>query len=111
MCVCVCVRARARAKLLQLCLPLYDLIDYRPPGSPIHGLLQVRILEWVAVPSSRGSSLLSDVTKSLMSPALVGEFFTTSIAWEAQFRFKQTQERPRDPSAQSPAAKWHIGGL
>ena len=55
--------ARARAKLLQLCLPLYDLINYSPPGSPIHGLLQVRILEWVAVPSSRGSSLLRDGTR------------------------------------------------
>ena len=76
MCVCVCVRARARAKLLQLCLPLYDLIDYRPPGSPIHGLLQVRILEWVAVPSSRGSSLLSDGTRVS---------YVSSIGWRVLY--------------------------
>ena len=29
--------------------------DCSPPGSPVHGILQARILEWVAVPSSRGS--------------------------------------------------------
>ena len=31
-------------------------MDYSPPGSSVHGILQVRILEWVVVPSSRGSS-------------------------------------------------------
>ena len=35
---------------------LYDPMDYRPPGSSVHGLLQERILEWVAIPFFRGSS-------------------------------------------------------
>jgi len=35
---------------------LRDPIDSIPPGSSVHGILQVRILEWVAVPFSRGSS-------------------------------------------------------
>ena len=38
------------------CLTLCDLMDCSPPGSSGHGILQVRILEWVAVPFSRGSS-------------------------------------------------------
>ena len=38
----------AAAKLLQLCLTLCDPIDGSPPGSPIPGILQARILEWVA---------------------------------------------------------------
>ena len=38
----------------QLCLTLCDLMD--PPGSSVHGILQARILEWVAMLSSRGSS-------------------------------------------------------
>ena len=42
-------------KLLQSCPTLYDLVDYSQPGSSVHGILQARILEWVAVPSSRGS--------------------------------------------------------
>src|SRR5574337_84683 len=44
------------AKSLQSCLILCDPMDCSPPGSSVHGILQVRILEWVAMPSSRGSS-------------------------------------------------------
>ena len=39
----------------QLCPILCDHMDCSPPGSSVHGALQVRILEWVAMPSSRGS--------------------------------------------------------
>ena len=42
------------AKSLQSCLTLCNLMDYSPPGSSVHGTLQARILEWVAMPSSRG---------------------------------------------------------
>ena len=37
-------------------LTLCDPVDYSPPGSSVHGILQARILEWVAISSSRGSS-------------------------------------------------------
>ena len=40
----------------QSCPTLCDPLDYSPPGSSIHGILQARILEWVAIPFSRGSS-------------------------------------------------------
>ena len=43
------------AKWLQLCLTLCNPMDYNPPGSPVPGILQARILEWVAMPFSRGS--------------------------------------------------------
>ena len=46
----------AAAKLLQSCPTLCDPRDSSPPGSPVPGILQARILEWVAMPSSRGSS-------------------------------------------------------
>ena len=39
----------AAAKLLQLCPTLCDPIDGSPPGSPVPGILQARILEWVAI--------------------------------------------------------------
>ena len=48
--------AAAAAKSLQSCPTLCDPVDNSPPGSPVHGILQARILEWVAVPFSRGSS-------------------------------------------------------
>ena len=44
------------AKLLQSCPTLCDPVDCSPPGSSAHGVIQARILKWVAMPSSRGSS-------------------------------------------------------
>ena len=49
---------------LQSCLTLGHPGDCSPPGSSVHGVLQARILEWVAMPSSRGSF----PPESLMSP-------------------------------------------
>ena len=50
------VCAAAAAKSLQLCLTLCDPIDGSPPGFPVPGILQARILERVALSSSRESS-------------------------------------------------------
>ena len=71
------------AKLLQSCLTLCDSMVCSPPGFTVHGILQARILEWVAMPSSRGSSQTRDGTHISTSPALADLFFTTSTTWEA----------------------------
>ena len=42
--------AAAAAKSLQPCPTLWDPVDGSPPGSPVPGILQARILEWVAIP-------------------------------------------------------------
>ena len=47
---------------LQLCITLSDPMDCSPPGSSVHGILQARILEWVALSPSRGSSPPRDRT-------------------------------------------------
>ena len=73
------------AKLLQSCPTLCDFMNCNPPGSSVHGILQARILESVAMPSSSWSSLLWDWTQVLMFPALAGRFFTTSTTWDAQY--------------------------
>ena len=44
------------AKSLQSCPTLCDPLDHSLSGSPVHGILQARILGWVAISSSRGSS-------------------------------------------------------
>ena len=49
-------RACMHAKSIQLCLTLCDPTDCSSPGSSVPGISQTRILEWVAMPSSRGSS-------------------------------------------------------
>ena len=55
-------RTCVHAQLLQSCLILCDPVDHSPPGSSVQGILQARILEWVAVVSSRGSSRPRDQT-------------------------------------------------
>ena len=47
--ICAC-------SVTQSCLTLSDPVDYSPPGPSVHGSLQARILEWVAMLFSRGSS-------------------------------------------------------
>ena len=49
---CACMNAKS----LQLCQTLCEPMDCSPPGSSVHVILQARTLEWVAMPSSRGSS-------------------------------------------------------
>ena len=56
-CVCVCIYIVA-----QLCLTLCDPMDC-PAGSSVHRILQARVLEWVAIPFSRGSSGPRDRTQ------------------------------------------------
>ena len=50
-----CNKLCVYAKSLQSCLTLCDPLACSPPGSSVHGILQARILEWVAMPSSRRS--------------------------------------------------------
>ena len=43
-----------KAPVAQSCLTLCDPMDYSPPGFSVHGILQARILEWAAIPFSKG---------------------------------------------------------
>ena len=63
-----------------LCNPM----DCSPQGSSVHGTVQARILLWVTIPFSRGSSQPRDQPTSPTSPALAGRFFTIGTTWEAQ---------------------------
>ena len=64
------------AQSLQWCLTLCDPMDYSPPGSSVHGISQARILEWVTISFSRGSSQLRDETQV---SHIAGRFFTTEL--------------------------------
>ena len=70
---CRCVKS------LQLCLTLFDPMDCSLPGSSVHGIIQARILEWIAMPPPEDLPNPGIKPESLMSPALAGGFFTTSI--------------------------------
>ena len=60
-----------------LCNPM----DYSLPGSSVHGILQARILEWLAIPFSRGSSQSRDWSQVF---GIAGRFFIVWATWEAK---------------------------
>ena len=92
----------------QSCLTLCNPTDCSPPGSSVHGISQARILEWVAMPSSKGSSWPRDQTRV---PCIVGRFlivwatretpqkvwrFLKSSQWRRSFKGKQKSQNPKE---------------
>ena len=75
-------------------------MDCSLPGSSVHGILQARILEWVAMPSSRGSSQSRDRTCISYVSCIPGGFFTTRATWEAQIMNSKTL-KGQSPTATS----------
>ena len=78
---CVC------AKLLHLCQTLCNPMDYSLPGSSVHRFLQARILEWVAIPFSRGSSQARGQACVSYIACMSTGFFTTSSTWEFPYKY------------------------
>ena len=64
------------------CVRLFVTHGLQPARLLIHGILQAEILEWVAMPSSRGSSRPRDGT-CISQVSYTGRFFTVSATWEA----------------------------
>ena len=73
---------KVKVKVDQLCLTLCETVDYSRPGSSVHGMLQARTLEWVAIPFSRGSSWPRDWTQVSW---IAGRFFTIWATREAKW--------------------------
>ena len=65
-------------------------MDCIPPGSSVHGIFQIRILEWAAISYSRGSPRPRDRTGiSCASPALAGGFFNTAQPGKPRWKSKK----------------------
>ena len=64
---------KSGAVVAQSCLTLHYPMDCSLPDSSIHGILQARILAWVAIPFSRGSSQPKD---QIRVSHIAGKFFT-----------------------------------
>ena len=73
-------------EIAQLCLTLCNLMDCSLPGSSVHGIFQARILEWVSISFSRGSSLSRDWT---WVSCTAGRFFTVWAIREANSKQKK----------------------
>ena len=87
------------SEVAQLCPTLCDPVDYSLPGSSIHVIFQARVLEWVAISFSRGSSLPRDRT---WVSHIAGRRFTVWATREAKASSKQFFP---DPGVQS----WRLG--
>ena len=82
-CRSFCCYPPCHAKSLQSWLTLHNTMDGSLPGSSVHGILQARILEWVAMRSSRSPPNQGIKPEFLMSPELANRSLTTSTTWEA----------------------------
>ena len=71
------------AKSFQSCLTVFDPMDCSLSGSYIHGILQARILERIAISFPGDFPDTGIKPGSPISPALAGGFFTISTTWEA----------------------------
>ena len=65
-----------------LCLILCDSMNSNPPGSSVHGIVQARLLEWVAISSSRGSSLSRDRTRVSFVSCTARQILCHWVTWE-----------------------------
>ena len=109
MCISICLIygevllcwLHAKVKAAQSCLALCDPMDCSHQAPLSMGILQARMLEWVALPSSRGSSQPRDRTCVSCDSYIAGEFFTTEPQGKAQGSHKETQSSylPWYPSA------------
>ena len=70
----------AKVLVAQLCLTLCNPMIYSPPGSSVHGIFQARILEWLTISFSSGSSQPRDKTRLSCT---AGRFFTDWATREA----------------------------
>ena len=68
---------------LMLCKPM----DCSPPGPSVHGILKVRILEWIVMPSSMGSSRHREQTRISCVSCIAGGFFITEPPGKYQLHF------------------------
>ena len=70
--------------IAQLCPTLCNPLDCSPSGSSVHAIFQARILEWIAISSSRGSSRPRDLAHTSCGSCTGGGFFTCWAIREAQ---------------------------
>ena len=78
-----CSKVLVCAKSLQSCSILCDPMDCSLPRSSVMGILQIRILLWAPVPSSRGFSRHRDEIPVSYISCIDNRFLTTSATWEA----------------------------
>ena len=75
----LCVLNKSEVLVAQSFPTLCNFMDCSPPGFSAHGILQARILEWVATPSFARSSPTRDQTHISCGSCIASRFFTTEL--------------------------------
>ena len=84
------MKVKVKVFVIQSCPTLCDPTDCSLPDSSVHGFLQARILEWVAIPFSRGSSWPRNQTQVSW---IAGRFFTIWVTREAYINNKHIWQK------------------
>ena len=104
--LCQNIKVLAAQSYPTFCNPM----DCSPPGSSAHGILQARILEWVAILPPGELPNPGIRTWSLKSPALAGRFFTTSATWETPIYLEHGSSHSRHSTDNSWIHRMFSGG-
>ena len=84
------LEVKMKALVTQSCLPLCDPMDHR---SSVHLIFQARILEWVVIPFSKGSSQIRDQTRV---SCIAGRFLTVWATREVHWNLRKTKQEAGD---------------
>ena len=93
--MCILLLLIYKSEVAQLCPTLCHPMDCSPPGSSVHGILQARVLEWVAISSSRGTFQPRDRTQVSCVAGRRFTFWATREAPSVQFSSVQSLSRVR----------------
>ena len=95
---------KVKVLVIKSCPSLWDPMDHSPPGSTVHGILQARILEWVAIPFSRWFSRPRDRTcvSCMQADSLLSELYVYVAAAVAAAKSRQSCPTLWDPIDGSP---------
>ena len=86
-------KRKKESEVTQLCPTLCDPMDYSLPGASVYGIFQARILEWVAISFSKGSSQLRDRTRVSLT---AGSCITIWVTREALMRLMERDAKNRN---------------
>ena len=96
--------------VIQSCLTLCDPMDFSPPSSSVHGILQARILDWVAIPFSKTILCPRNPTPGLYpEKTTIQKDICTPMFTAAVFTVARTWEQPKCSSAEEWIKEiWHV---
>ena len=103
----MCVYTLSPFMSFQLCNP----VDWSPPDSSVHGILQARKLEWVAVPSSRGSSWCRDQIHISCVFSIADIFFTAEPPGKPRSKLDLDIAEIENTAQKAAQKTWFFGGL